>query len=76
MSNLVHQLKLDTLRSKLPSWQQTDDKSHLANSTTFAGLRTALNVVKEVAGKVGIPSLQESVRALVTVLDVLQVCLS
>jgi hypothetical protein len=72
---MMHRLSLDVLKSRLPSWPQTDkDAFYLAKSTAFAGLQTALNVFKEVAGKTGVPGLQEGVKALVVVLDIMQVC--
>jgi hypothetical protein len=72
---MMHRLSLDVLKSRLPSWPQTDkDTFYLATSTAFAGLQTALNVFKEVAGKTGVPGLQEGVKALVVVLDIMQVC--
>jgi hypothetical protein len=72
---MMHRLKLDSLRSRLPSWQQSDNEEtfYLAKSTAFAGLQTALNAIKEVAGNTRIPGLQEGVKALVIVLDVMQV---
>jgi len=71
---MMHRFSLDILKSRLPSWQQTDDKDtfYLAKSTAFAGLQTALNVFKEVAGKTGVPGLQEGVKALGVVLNAMQ----
>jgi hypothetical protein len=71
----MYRLDLDILKSRLPSWPQTEHKGtfSLAKSTTFARLQTALNVFKEVAGKTGVPGLQEGVKALVIVLDAMQV---
>ena len=43
-------------------------------STTIAGLWTVVNVLKEVAGTSGIPGLQEGVKALAIVLNIIQVC--
>lgn len=57
--------KLDSIQAKLPS------KSQMA--TALSLLRLSLNVFKEVAAKVPVPGLQEGVKALVIVLDVIQV---
>ena len=71
----MQQLKLDTLRAKMSSKPSADNKEtfHIAKSTTFAGVQTALNAFKEVAGKTGVPGLQEGIKALVIVLDAVQV---
>jgi hypothetical protein len=60
------------MRSKFPSGS-SDEKFTIANSTAFAALRLSLNTFKEVAGKCGVPGLQEGVKALVILLDTLQV---
>ena len=57
--------KLDSIKAKLPS------KSQMA--TALSLLRLSLNVFKGVAAKVPVPGLQEGVKALVIVLDVIQV---
>jgi hypothetical protein len=56
--------KLEAIKSK---------SSGFSDSTAFAALRTSLNLFKEVAGKCGVPVLQEGVKALVILLDTLQV---
>src|ERR1700691_1813773 len=73
--DLMHRLKLDVLKAKLPSKTATGGKKtfYLANSTTFAGVQTALNVFQEVAGKTGVVGLQEGVKALVFILGAIQV---
>jgi hypothetical protein len=44
-----------------------------SNSVGFAALRTSLDIFKEVAGLTGVPGLQEGVKALVILLDAVQV---
>ena len=68
-------LKLDSLKVRLPSLSQTENKEkfYLAKSTAFVGAQTALDVFKEIAGKTGVPGLQEGEKALTIVLDVMQV---
>jgi hypothetical protein len=71
----MHRLKLDTLKAKLPSRLTAEDKEtfYLAKSTAFAGVQTVLDVLKEIAGKTGIAGLREGVKALVIILDAMQV---
>lgn len=57
------------------SQAESKETSNLSKSAGFALLQTAFNVFKEVAGKVPVPGLQEGVKGLVIVLDILQVCL-
>jgi hypothetical protein len=64
MSDLIRR-KLDSFKAKLPS------KSQMA--TALSLLHTSLNVLKEVAGKAPVPGLQEGVKALVIVFEVIQV---
>lgn len=73
MSELVHR----QFRSKTPnstaSQVETKETSNLSKSSAFALLQAALNIFKEVAGKTPVPGLQEGVKALVVVLDMVQV---
>ena len=73
-TDLMQRFKLDSLTAGLPKSHKK--QVYLTKSTTFAGAQTALNIFKEVAGKTGVPGLQEGVKALVIVLDVMQVRLS
>jgi hypothetical protein len=58
---------------KSSSKPETEDKQfYLAKSTAFSSLQLALNVFKELANKTMVPGLQEGVKALVIVLDVMQ----
>lgn len=70
----MHRLKLDTLKAKSPGSQSEMKKFHLSKSAKFAALQTTLNVFKEVAGKTGVPGLQDGVKGLVIILDAFQVC--
>ena len=74
----MHRLKLNTLKARLPSKSQTENKQtfYLANSTIFATAQAALNIFKEIAEKTGVPGLQDGVKALVIILDAMQVWLS
>jgi hypothetical protein len=76
--DLMHRLKLNTLKARLPSKSQTENKQtfYLANSTIFATAQAALNIFKEIAEKTGVPGLQDGVKALVIILDAMQVWLS
>jgi hypothetical protein len=73
----MHRLKLDTLKKgKLPSKLPPEDDEetfYLAKSTAFASVQTAFGLFKEVAGKTGVPGLQEGVKAMVIILDAMQV---
>jgi hypothetical protein len=71
----MHRLKLDTLKAKLPLRLAAEDKEtfYFAKSTAFTGVQTTLNLFKEIAGKTGVAGLQEGVKALVIILDVMQV---
>jgi hypothetical protein len=73
----MHRLNLEILKSRLPSWSQHDEqeKFYLAKSSAFVGLQAVLNVFKELAATIGVPGLPEGIKALVIVLDVIQVCL-
>lgn len=73
--DLMQRLKLDTSKTKMPSNLSTDDKEkfYIAKSTTFAGVQTALSMFKEVAGNTGVPGLQEGIKALVIILDAIEV---
>jgi hypothetical protein len=71
----MHQLNFGSAKARVSSKSQTGSKEtfYLAKSTTFAGAQTALSVFKEIAGKTGVPGLQDGVKALVIVLDAMQV---
>jgi hypothetical protein len=64
MSDLMRR-KLDSIKAKLPS------KAQMA--TALSLLHASLNVFKEVASKTPVPGLSEGVKALVIVLEVIQV---
>ena len=56
------------------SQAETKEESfNLSKSTAFALLQGALRVLKEVVGKTQVPGLQEGMKALVVILDVIQV---
>jgi hypothetical protein len=57
--------KFDSIKAHLPS------KSTM--NTALSSLQMSLDVFKEVAGKTPVPGLQEAVKALVIVLDVIRV---
>jgi hypothetical protein len=71
----MHQLNFGSAKARVSSKSQTESKEtfYLAKSTTFAGAQTALGVFKEIAGKTGVPGLQDGVKALAIVLDAMQV---
>jgi len=72
----MHQLNFGSAKARVSSKSQTESKDetfYLAKSTTFAGAQTALGVFKEIAGKTGVPGLQDGVKALAIVLDAMQV---
>jgi hypothetical protein len=71
----MHRLNLDSVKTRLPSKSQTRNKEtfYLAKSSTFAAAQTALSIFKEIAGKTGVPGLQEGVKALAIVFDAMQV---
>lgn len=68
----MDRLKLGAFKAKSPP-QIEDKEFHLSKSSAFAALQMALNVFKEVAGKTGVPGLQDGVKALVIIFDALQV---
>jgi len=68
----MHRFKLDSLKAKLPSHTEGEG-SYLSKSATFAVLQMALNILKEVADKTGVPGLQDGVKGLLVILDALQV---
>ena len=70
--DLMHKLKLDSHKAGLPSHSR-NETFYLSKSTAFAGAQTALKVFQEIAGNTGVPGLQNGVKALTTVLDVMQV---
>ena len=74
-SDLMQRLKLGNSKAKLASKSPADGKEifNVAKSSTFAGVQSALDVLKEVAGKTGVPGLQEGIKAMVTILDAIQV---
>ena len=57
----------DTTLAKLKS-------SSGPQSLAFIGLQNALELLKEVAGKSGVPGLQEGIKGFVVLLDAIQVC--
>lgn len=70
--DLMHKLKLDSLKAGLPSHSR-NETFYLSKSNAFVGAQTALKVFQEIAGNTGVPGLQNGVKALTTVLDVMQV---
>lgn len=74
---LMHRLKSNKLSSgSSPNSKATTapkEPFSLSKSVAFAGLQSSLNVFKEIAGKTGVPGLQEGVQALVIVLAAVQV---
>ena len=58
---------LDTTLAKLKS-------SSGPQSLAFISLQNALTLLKEVAGKTGVPGLQEGIKGFVILLDAIQVC--
>jgi hypothetical protein len=48
----------------------------LPRSTAFMGLQNVLTLFQEIAGKTGVPGLQEGVKGLTILLAAIQVCLS
>lgn len=62
-------------KAKPPSNQQSGQKAtfFIAKSPAFAGVQMTLNVFKEVASATPVPGLEQGVKALVIVLDALQV---
>jgi len=74
----MHRLKPDMLKAKFPLKRPAEDEEtfYIAKSKGFAGIQTALNAFKELAGLTAVPCLQEGVKALVIVLDAVQVQLS
>jgi len=63
------------LKAKFPLKRLAENKEtfYVAKSRGFAGVQTALNAFKELAGLTAVPGLQEGVKALVIVLDAVQV---
>jgi len=59
---------------KLKSFRQmsTREGFGVSKSAAFSALRTSLDIFKEVAALTGVPGLQEGIKALVTLLDVVQ----
>lgn len=76
MSDLVHSSSGSKAANPTSSQAETKETSSLSKSAAFALLLASLNIFKEVAGKTSVPGLQEGVKALVVILDVMQVCLS
>ena len=76
----MFRLKFDTLKKAKPpsklALEDDDESFYLAKSTAFAGVQTAFGLFKEVAGKTGVPGLQEGVKAMVIILDAMQVRLN
>ena len=76
----MFRLKFDTLKKGKPpsklALEDDDETFYLAKSTAFAGVQTAFGLFKEVAGKTGVPGLQEGVKAMVIILDAMQVRLN
>ena len=70
MTDLIHKQS-----ASITAASQADNKEtfNLSKSSAFAALQTALKIFKEVAGKTQVPGLQEGVKALLVVLEVLQV---
>lgn len=72
-------LKLGKSKAKQPSkitaMAPTGNKEpfYLSKSAPFAVVQAALKVLQEVSGKIPVPGLQEGVKALLLVLDTMQV---
>jgi hypothetical protein len=64
MSDLVRR-KFDAI--------QVNPRSKSGMATALSLLHTSLNVLKEIAGTTAVPGLQDGVKALVVVLEVVQV---
>jgi hypothetical protein len=73
MSDMIHHESDSITTNSAASQPETKEKLNLSKSSAFALLLAALNIFKEVAGKTPVPGLQEGVKALVVVLDVIQV---
>jgi hypothetical protein len=69
----MHRLKLDTPKARLPLILQTENRETYYLAQSFAMAQKALNVLKEFEGMARIPGLQEGVKALVIVFDMMQV---
>src|SRR6202044_3087460 len=65
--------KLDVVKLKCRGKWSTGESVNVSNSSAFSALRTSLDLFKEVAGLTGVPGLQAGVKALVILLDTVQV---
>jgi hypothetical protein len=65
--------KLEVVKLKSFGQLSTRTSFGISDSAAFAALRTSLDMFKEVAGLTGVPALQEGVKALVILLDAVQV---
>jgi hypothetical protein len=74
MSDLILPQSGSELANSASSQAETKETFSLTKSSAFALLQATLNIFKEVAGKTAVPGLQEGVKALVILLDVMQVC--
>jgi hypothetical protein len=73
MSDLAQQPSTSITANSAASQPETKGTFNLSKSSAFALLLETLKIFKEVAGKTPVPGLQEGVKALVVVLDVVQV---
>lgn len=76
MADLIHRNDHSTQNESPTLQTESETTSNLSKSAAFALLQTALSIFKEVAGKVPVPGLQEGLKGLVIILDVLQVRLT
>jgi len=65
--------KFNVVKEKYIGTSSTGARFNVSNSVALSALRTSLSAFKEVAGLAGVPGLQEGVKALVILLDAIQV---